>query len=240
MYRSFFKDVIYFNKTQQFYAVLQDGAVLSVDLIREGEGEGGQSIIIPKLTQIAPPTHEFEAYRQRYLVETSSGELLQVCKILRRRYNQTLANIDKTTNLDEYVEIVKFEVFKLDPVIVEWSRIHDMGDTILFLGDNSSISGSASEFPGCKPNCIYYTDDGYRIEVRAGSLYNPHDMGIYNLADGTHQPHYPTASRINFPAPIWLEPTLQRCSHLRYLNEDSNTHHCLSTTLCFELNYLDR
>ncbi|PIA42627.1 hypothetical protein AQUCO_02000222v1 [Aquilegia coerulea] len=195
---SYFLDVIYFKKTQQFYAVLQTGEVLAIDLITEAEAPGR---IIPKVTQIAPPTHLFAAHGLRYLVETSSGELLQAFK--------KLDCCIGSCSQDNYVTTVKFDVFKLDPAGLAWSQIHDMGDTILFLGDNSSISRTVSNFPGCKPNCIYYTDD-VSMEREVGGLYDPQDMGIYNLADGTHQPHYPTTSRKNFPTPIWIEPTLPR------------------------------
>ncbi|PIA42822.1 hypothetical protein AQUCO_02000339v1 [Aquilegia coerulea] len=200
-----FEDIIYFNKTKQFYAVLPTGAVLAIDLITDqgGEAAAGEPAgphIIPKLTQVAPPIHGGDAASGvRYLVETSSGELLQVHKVIHLN----------GSSVDDYAEIVKFQVFKLDPAKLEWTLIHDMGDTILFLGDNSSISRSASDFPGCKPNCIYYTDH-MAMEQKTGRLYKPQDMGIYNLADGTHQQHYPMASRINFPSPIWLEPTFQR------------------------------
>ena len=41
----------------------------------------------------------------------------------------------------------------------KWVKVHSLGDQALFVGDNSSVSLSASSFNGCKANCIYFTDD---------------------------------------------------------------------------------
>ncbi|KAF5193346.1 hypothetical protein FRX31_017067, partial [Thalictrum thalictroides] len=72
---SHFSDLIYFKATQQFYAVLlKNGAVVGIDFNTRRMGR--QSDITPKLTQIAPPTPEIPD-KKRYLVETSSGQLLQ-------------------------------------------------------------------------------------------------------------------------------------------------------------------
>ncbi|PIA42846.1 hypothetical protein AQUCO_02000356v1 [Aquilegia coerulea] len=193
---SYFDDLIYFNKTQQFYAVINNtGAVVAIDF--NTGGIGGQSdISTPKLTQIAPPTEKYGFSRKRYIVETSSGDLLQVIK--ETEYNES-----------RLATTYQFEVFKLDPVGVKWIQIHDIGDTSLFLGDNSSISRCVSGFPGCKPNSIYYINDS-NINHQTGWRYGCEETGIYNLNDVTVQQHYPTAYRKIFPAPIWLEPTLQR------------------------------
>ncbi|XP_058217554.1 F-box protein At2g26160 [Rhododendron vialii] len=43
----------------------------------------------------------------------------------------------------------------------EWVEINSLGDDALFLGDNYSLSVTASNFPGCQANCVYYTDDVY-------------------------------------------------------------------------------
>ncbi|KAF5204052.1 hypothetical protein FRX31_006355 [Thalictrum thalictroides] len=99
---------------------------------------------------------------------------------------------------------VKFEVLKLDTVGGDWIPINNIGDAILFLGDNCSITRSAFHCPGCKPNSIYYLYD-LSFEQNNRRRYGALDTGIYNLEDGTIQPHYPLESKIIFPQPIWFE-----------------------------------
>ncbi|KAG5558651.1 hypothetical protein RHGRI_008561 [Rhododendron griersonianum] len=85
-----------------------------------------------------------------YLVESSSGELLTVVRILKEK--------------DHEVQFVTwfFKVYKLNRSIRShpvWVEIESIGGDALFLGDNHSVSLVASQFPGCLPNSIYYTDD---------------------------------------------------------------------------------
>lgn len=40
-----------------------------------------------------------------------------------------------------------------------WELVEDLGEESLFLGDNQSICVKAFEYPGCKANHIYFTDD---------------------------------------------------------------------------------
>lgn len=56
--------------------------------------------------------------------------------------------------------------------------VSDLRDFALFLGDNSSVLVLASDFPGCKPNCIYFThdDDGFRSCAQ-----NIRNSGVYDL-----------------------------------------------------------
>ena len=37
--------------------------------------------------------------------------------------------------------------------------VNNLGDQVFFLGKDSSFSVSATEFSGCKGNCIYFTDE---------------------------------------------------------------------------------
>lgn len=43
----------------------------------------------------------------------------------------------------------------------DWVEINSLGDDALFLGDNYSLSVTASNFPGCQANCVHDTDDVY-------------------------------------------------------------------------------
>ncbi|KAG5618150.1 hypothetical protein H5410_017974 [Solanum commersonii] len=65
----------------------------------------------------------------------------------------------------------------------------------------------ASQFPGIKPNHIYFTDHyfgSYQTFEEGGGL----DMGVFNLADGSIQPHYNGVSLSRISPPTWVTPTL--------------------------------
>ena len=87
------------------------------------------------------------------------------------------------------------------------TETRELGDTTFFLGANSSLSVQACQFPGIKPNHIYFTDDcflTYLAYEEGGGL----DMGVFNLADGSIQPHYNGVSLSRFCPPTWVTPTL--------------------------------
>ncbi|KAH0688289.1 hypothetical protein KY284_018842 [Solanum tuberosum] len=87
-----------------------------------------------------------------------------------------------TTNID---------VFEVDLVSGKLTQTKELGDTAFFIGHNASRSVQPCQFPGIKPNHIYFTDDyweSYLVFEEGGGL----DMGVFNLADGTILPfpHY--------------------------------------------------
>ncbi|PIA56427.1 hypothetical protein AQUCO_00700627v1 [Aquilegia coerulea] len=136
--------------------------------------------------------------------EYAAGELLQVCR-------DTNHSSDDDPDWDDDVPQeyynAGFDVFKLDRVAVKWIKMDTLHGHVLFLGDNSSYSLSALDFKECKPNSIYFTDDyyeGYFAKEKIGQ--GPHDIGVFDLEHGTHEPHYPTNSKNIIPAPIWIEP----------------------------------
>ncbi|KAJ4974603.1 hypothetical protein NE237_007777 [Protea cynaroides] len=121
---------------------------------------------------------------------------------------------------------IGFRVFKFcrgnsdDNRSSTWVEIKNLGDRMLFLGVNSSLSLSSHDFPGCRGNSIYFTSQ----ECRTNHLYgtqgggydmNIYDMGVFNLEDKRIEP-FPlqgcTSSRgphllQKFCAPpIWLFP----------------------------------
>ncbi|PIA56407.1 hypothetical protein AQUCO_00700614v1 [Aquilegia coerulea] len=177
-------DVICYG--DQFYFVNLEGVVFSYDLNHPD----------PKVVEVAQCPESPWAMR-RYLVE-SSGELLQVCRFT--RFDVVDDNIIK-----DFVNN-GFDVFKLDLVAFKWIKMNTLHGRVLFLGRNSSYSLLASDFPGCKPNSVYFTDDYYERFVEDYGL-GPRDMGVFNLEDGSHEPHYRTGSK-KIPAHIWIEPIL--------------------------------
>ncbi|KAL6186759.1 hypothetical protein ACLB2K_042878 [Fragaria x ananassa] len=47
-------------------------------------------------------------------------------------------------------------------------EVESIGDEVLFVGDNYSFSVLASDYPGCQPNSIYYTDDFMETPLHEG------------------------------------------------------------------------
>lgn len=125
-------------------------------------------------------------FKKKYLVE-SNKELLMVHRFLhysRRRRRSTM----------------KFEVFKFDTNNHKWTEINTLGDTALFVGDNSSISVSASDF-GCLPNCIYFIHDWDRVAPRP----RHRDSGVYNITTQSFSSlgHASTLIKMSNRTPIW-------------------------------------
>ncbi|KAH0690386.1 hypothetical protein KY290_018621 [Solanum tuberosum] len=109
---------------------------------------------------------------------------------------------------DEYTYGTRnFRVFQVDLAAGKMAETRELGDTAFFLGANTSLSVQASQFPGIKPNHIYFSDYyfvTYLAYEEGGGL----DMGVFNLADGSIQPHYNGVSLSHFCPPTWVTPTL--------------------------------
>ncbi|KAJ3706186.1 hypothetical protein LUZ61_009891 [Rhynchospora tenuis] len=104
-----------------------------------------------------------------YLVECS-GKLLAV-----RRLGEFHPDNSWST---QYFELFEFEESK-----ETWRMICGLGEQSLFLGQNGSISVSAFEIPGCRPNCIYFTDDFYRGQFKWEFGFRA-DNGVFCCEDG--------------------------------------------------------
>lgn len=150
-----------------------------------------------------------------YLVESSSGADLLL--VQRFRKPNRLLNCLMTSS---------FKIFKLlglgsnngdnDQEIIEKVEITNLGDETLFLGDNYSLCVSASHFPGCQANCIYYADDCVDMIYPIPTC-GPQDTGIYFLEKRTFARHYQMNTRkfkslpipAPMPPPIWIVPTMR-------------------------------
>lgn len=188
-----FCDVIYFNKAHQFYAVVHEsGAVYAIGIECQDQRH-------PKLTLVAPPTDGVECFLTRFLVESPSGDLLQIIKV---------PDVDVPSTNPNLAWFINFEVWKFDFALAHWLQIHDIGDATLFIGCNSSIARHASNFPNCVPNSVYFTT-GYNFFGNITLEHHDYN-GIYNLEDGSVQPHYSMCSKMSSHPPIWLEPTIKK------------------------------
>lgn len=97
----------------------------------------------------------------------------------------------------------RFDVFKADleqETVVLLELVECLGDRVLFLGVQQSLSVSARDFPELKPNSIYFTHD-YDHDSREWPHGDYYDMGIYCLEDDsitTLFDNFDTAARFLF------------------------------------------
>ncbi|KAL3629301.1 hypothetical protein CASFOL_026523 [Castilleja foliolosa] len=113
---------------------------------------------------------------------------------------------------------IGFDVWKYDSKKGKFKYVDclSLGDWAIFVGShNHSVAIQANEFPGAKPNSIYFTDGHFTGTLKGGDDdrlfgFNGHDIGIYNYRDKTVSPCYypcdaPSLKDI-LPAPIWFFP----------------------------------
>lgn len=187
--QSYSEDVIY--RKGSFYAVDKAGLITVCDVAGDKDK--------PRVSIIQTPP-QFGGDMQ-YLVG-SEDELLLVTRYLDLEF-------DFEPHQPQLVyRTTRFEVFKLNWCGPQWERMRSLGDTALFIGQNSSLALSASDFPGCLADCIYYTDD--YSESNYDDVYGEHDLGIFKLEDGSIEPLpcYPRYShyRLRWPPALWVTP----------------------------------
>lgn len=185
--QSYSEDVIY--KKGLFYAVGKGGSMAVCDV----SGEVSRVSVIQMPRQIGGDL--------QYLV-SSEDELFLVTRYLGLEFD-----------LEPYhphliYRTIKFEVFRVNWSGPQWEIVRSLGDKVLFIGENSSLALSASDFSGCVGDCIYYTDD--YSETNYDDVYGENDLGIFKLQDGSIEPlpsyprnlHY----QLQWPPPLWVTP----------------------------------
>ncbi|KAL5710649.1 hypothetical protein ACHQM5_021188 [Ranunculus cassubicifolius] len=172
-------DILYYE--DKVYALHHHGEIFACDV-------NGPSCIV---TPVAPKRNS-EIFGDNYFVRSSTGWL------------QIVRHMDFKKDSDYYFAS-GFTVLKLDDDADEWRKVNSIDGRILFLGDNYSLCLSVSDMPGCKPNCIYYTDDKHEYYFYMVE-FGPHDMGVFNLKDDSKEPLYPMDSNMIIPAPIFFQP----------------------------------
>lgn len=186
-------DVVYFNGC--FYAVSYDGCVQVCDVVGS---EPSKSLVV---AQLAPWIDG------KYYILESLGSLFVVSQCgVDLRYVKDDRDEDEEEEKKMYTYKTRnFLVFQINVDACKTRPIRDLGDQAFFLGANASLSVKASQFPGIKPNHIYFTDNclgAYLHFEEGGGL----DMGVFNLADGSIQPHYEGVSLSRVCPPIWVTP----------------------------------
>ncbi|KAL6224071.1 hypothetical protein ACLB2K_002927 [Fragaria x ananassa] len=80
---------------------------------------------------------------------------------------------------------VTFRVYKIeeDEFTFDMLEMENIGDEAIFVANSHSICVSASKFPGCQPNSIYYTTDDSRKLFATCPKEDGRkcEMGVFNL-----------------------------------------------------------
>ncbi|EOY20251.1 hypothetical protein QUC31_005744 [Theobroma cacao] len=187
-FTSLLDDVNYFNGN--FFAVSSMGQLF---LFEDLNGPA------PKVVEFAAPPPIDEPHDKKYIVDLGG----HLCMMSRLQFpNEVSYDSGKV----EQVNLTEdFDIFKLDMHTKNWERILSLGDHSLFLGNCSTFSVLAADHPGCKPNCIYFTDDNPYYYTRVSVS----DIGIYNCdiredVDYIDDDEVPDLLN-SFSPPLWIK-----------------------------------
>ena len=181
------------------YAVCHRGLIVCFNV---EDGNSSESDL-PKLTILAPKMDPPRYSDRAYLVESSGGDLFYVHRKLDK-------NEDYRLKLTGVFKVYKLLLHEQSGKVMERVELESLGDDTLFVGDNNSMAVSAANLPGCQPNSIYFTHD-YIDWIRFNKSYRPHDVGVFNVKDGTFGQHYVlNALDKKMPPVLWIVPPFQR------------------------------
>ncbi|XP_038709376.1 F-box protein At2g26160-like [Tripterygium wilfordii] len=188
----FFQDIVYYN--DMLLAVDLFGRLVCID----AENSNCLVIVAREETMI---THLSRCLGSSvYLVKSSEGKLMMIRRIM------------KEVGAYKYIT-QRFRVYQLLQSSKygkgEWVEMKSMGDDAVFVGDNETVCVPAADFPGCKPNSIYFIGNNVKY---CGRMYyfQPYEVGSFNLEDGSISRHY-LYDQCTKPLPpsIWIVPTLR-------------------------------
>ncbi|XP_059451387.1 putative F-box protein At5g55150 [Corylus avellana] len=143
------------------------------------------------------------SFSQRYYLVESLGDLLWVRRLLTNNMNddgEFTYSYDSNTFPDQ---TIMFDVYRLDFSQNTWKCIKCIGDQVVFLGINQSLSLSAQHSTSLKANRIYFTDDSYWIHRKYHS-YGGQDFGHYELEGSTIRGGLKCRDQKILPPPVWV------------------------------------
>ncbi|XP_061993250.1 F-box protein At2g26160-like [Rosa rugosa] len=148
-------DVIFYKS--QIYAVSIHGTIVSINV--------NMCVINsshpPELLDVRAFMTRIRDLDQAYLVESTKGHLWHV-----QRCSIGVTQFDGNVLFEEGFRVYKVVFSDTDGCMVKHVEVKTIGDEALFIGKNYSVSVSASKFPGCQPNSIYYTGGSKEFVMR--------------------------------------------------------------------------
>ncbi|GJN25214.1 hypothetical protein PR202_gb13013 [Eleusine coracana subsp. coracana] len=201
-----YRDTMYNAFDDLFYLLQFNAAMCSLDL-------NGPLPVARQVLGSVPKS----VYLKKYLVQTPSGDMLQVWRL--RKHIDSLTPVELSPDYvdDDDIQNPHLELKTLDLQLYNVDLQHqrvEMIDSLpghaLFLGFNAALCLSVKDFPGLKPNYAYVTDD---CEEYVSMLrYNLREIGIWSIADQS-MPRLVDVSPViypwlNWPSPIWIRPSL--------------------------------
>ncbi|XP_059627455.1 F-box protein SKIP23-like [Cornus florida] len=166
-FNSAYEDVIYYKG--QILAVDLWGKIKMINLNRSAR----ESKVPQQKVITLPQTYRVNQMRM-YLVESSSENLLVVERYLKYIHHQLATSVFK---------VFKILLQQTEEGFAKRVEMKSLCGDSLFLGDNHSTCVSSSNWPGCQPNSIYYTDD--YINFVHHPQYGRRDIGIFNIENGS-------------------------------------------------------
>nr|XP_010911025.1 F-box protein SKIP23-like [Elaeis guineensis] len=180
-------DIVCYNGL--FYSIDNAGKLVAVDVDADPSADAKTTVVVHR---------SFDTLGDRkYLVE-SDGEILLAVRYVHAFYG--LRHTHRTHSFDIYKLDLKGEP--------KCSMVKSLGGRALFLGTNHSFSFPSADFPGCRGNCIYFTDDLQGYVYRSFGGYG---SGLFNIEEDSVQPfpcYHPIDSRFVWPLPVWITPNL--------------------------------
>ncbi|XP_039157955.1 LOW QUALITY PROTEIN: F-box protein SKIP23 [Eucalyptus grandis] len=106
----------------------------------------------------------------------------------------------------EEEKTTRFKVHKLDREEKVWNEVKDLGDRVLFLGEECTFSASAADLGACKGNCIFFRDHGGVLRVSSFDMGVVGEIGVYDMDSGIigFIEDYAGYSQLFWPPPDWI------------------------------------
>uniref|UniRef100_A0A0D3HNA8 F-box domain-containing protein n=1 Tax=Oryza barthii TaxID=65489 RepID=A0A0D3HNA8_9ORYZ len=184
-----FQDCTY--KDGLLYAVTSLGEIFAFDL--------NTTVITAKI--IMDRTKEYSRERI-YIVQAPWGDLLQVWRPPQgdgRGYDEITGRSALVSNTG------RTKLYRVDTLAKELVEISDLGDHVLFMGNNQTYCLCAKEYPLLKANHIYFTDDSECLVLRTLWGFRL-DIGLLNMRDKSVEEIVSPRLWLKCRAPVLLVP----------------------------------
>ncbi|KAK6129299.1 hypothetical protein DH2020_037008 [Rehmannia glutinosa] len=222
-----YEDYVYSSKERVFFCATQFGCLESWDLRDPGSPRLDWEVNVYDMDVENYPwadrsEEELEiklmCRNMQYLVFSEQSS--QLFLITRLVMEQVLLDgsyvVDLESRIDEGYphKTIGFDVHRIDREKGElWYMDGSLDGLAFFIGSNHGFALSASDFPGLKPNSIYYTEAKEYTFSNWGNdkNYGGHDIGIFDYGNKTFSSCYYPNDVQNMkkivPAPFWFTPS---------------------------------